>query len=691
MLANHWVLLEAGVEEGIAGLFFTSELKASYHRGNVTFFALARPCWKTLVVWMFAVAWVQIMCGIFGIVGREVSREVLARAERCLAHRGPDDAGTVVVECGSSEPCQIGFAHTRLSIIDLSPLGHQPMQDPSTGNWIVFNGEIYNFRELRCELEKVGAEFRSQSDTEVVLAAYRVWGEDCLTRLRGMFAMALWDARRKRLLLARDPMGIKPLYYYQSDKNFIFASEVRTLLQTGLVPKKIDCTGALSYLAFGSVYEPWTIVQGVRAVPPGNVLIVEKGSLVMREYWSPLDSAVSDGAGDESSGNGTGKGDLTAILRQAVLSHLVSDVPVGVFLSGGIDSSSLVAVMGNNGVRATTFSLVFREEEFNEAQYSREVARRFGTEHLEIPVSQADTLALLPEALRAMDQPTVDGINTYLVSAKARAAGIKVALTGLGADEMFAGYSNFRRVPKMERMAAHLKRLPALVRRPLAASLAMVVGKSDRNRKFAELAAPEGSFVHPYFLVRALFGRAEQMSLFPADEYDAAKHNLDAVLQASVAAGSRLDPVNRVSYLESHWYMSNTLLRDSDSMSMAHGLELRVPFLDQALVEACFQISGKRKLEGNSPKSLLLASLGVTLPGEIVNRPKLGFTLPFERWLRGEMKPIVEDALLNHPSGQSALNPAAVREVWKCFLAGETSWSRPWSLFVLRRWCEQNL
>ena len=638
---------------------------------------------------MFASGSVEIMCGIFGIAGRDVSREVLARAERCLAHRGPDDAGTVMFDIDSDN--QIGFAHTRLSIIDLSPLGHQPMQDPSTGNWIIFNGEIYNFRELRCELEKVGAEFRSQSDTEVVLAAYRVWGEDYVTRLRGMFALALWDAQRKRLLLARDPMGVKPLYYYRSERNFIFASEVRTLLQTGLVPKKIDSTGALSYLTFGSVYEPWTIVEGVRAVPPGNVLTVEGGSVSLRDYWSPLQSAVSDCGWDESSRNGTNAGNLTAILRDAVISQLVSDVPVGVFLSGGIDSSSLVAVMSNNGVRANTFSLVFREEEFNEAQYSREVARRFGTEHLEIPVSQEETLALLPEALRAMDQPTVDGINTYLVSAKARAAGVKVALTGLGADEMFAGYSNFQRVPKMERTAARLKRLPALARRPLTASVAMVAGKSDRNRKLADLAAPEGSFVHPYFLARALFGRAEQTSLFPADQYDAAKHNLDVVLQASVTASSSLDTVNRVSYLESHWYMSNTLLRDSDSMSMTHGLELRVPFLDQALVEACFRIPGKKKLEGNSPKSLLLASLGVALPPEIVNRPKRGFTLPFERWLRGEMRPVVEDALLNRHSDQAALNPVAVLEVWKRFLAGETSWSRPWSLFVLQRWCQENL
>src|SRR6267378_2857095 len=436
------------------------------------------------------------MCGIFGIVSREsdVSRDVLARALKCLAHRGPDDSGSAVVECGAGAQSHLGLAHTRLSIIDLSPLGHQPMQDPVSGNWIVFNGEIYNFRELRKELEGAGVEFKSHSDTEVILAAYRVWGESCLTRLGGMFAFALWDEPRKRLLLARDPMGIKPLYYYQSKQNFIFASEVRTLLQTGLVPRKADPTAVLSYLEFGSVYEPWTIVEGVIAVPPGHVLTVADGSVSSREYWNLL-QASSRAESEASSGNGIATRDqLPAILRHAVLSHLVSDVSVGVFLSGGIDSSALVAVLSHNGVRANTFSLVFQEEEFNEGQYSREVARRFGTEHLEIPVSQQDTLAVLPEALCAMDQPTIDGINTYLVSAKTRAAGVKVALTGLGADEMFAGYSNFRRVPSMERMAARLNRLPALARRPLAASVAMLAGKSDRNRKMAELAGAEESF-----------------------------------------------------------------------------------------------------------------------------------------------------------------------------------------------------
>jgi asparagine synthase (glutamine-hydrolysing) len=620
------------------------------------------------------------MCGIFGILARHhsVPPGLVEQATRSLAHRGPDDSGTVALKETQPEALEIGLGHTRLAIIDLSPFGHQPMHDPVTGNWIVFNGEIYNFRELRRELEAAGAEFKTQSDTEVILAAYRAWGEACLLRLGGMFALALWDAARKRLLLARDPLGIKPLYYHHAAQTFLFASEVRTLLQTGLVPRKLDSTGVLSYLGFGSVYEPWTIIDGVRTVPPGHVVTLEGGSLGIREYWSPL----------QPSGNAE-VNHLSAKIRDAVLSHLVSDVPVGVFLSGGIDSSALVAVLSHNGARATTFSLVFQEEEFDEGQYSREVARHFGTEHHEIPVSQKDTLAILPDALSAMDQPTIDGINTYLVSAKTRDAGLKVALTGLGADEMFAGYSNFRRVPGMEALANRFGRLPRLARRPIASSIALFAGR-DRGRKLAELAHGGDSDVHPYFLARSLFGLDDRETLAGAS-FKESERALETVLREAVTQSANLDTVNRVSYLESHFYMRNTLLRDSDFMSMAHGLELRVPFLDRALVEACFRIPGPRKLEGSSPKSLLLASLGVPLPPNIVNRPKRGFTLPFERWLRGEMKPIVEGSLLKSGWDQISINSGAVQAVWRRFLAGETSWSRPWSLFVLQRWCEQNL
>lgn len=643
------------------------------------------------------------MCGIFGIVTKNgrIPDGILENAVRSLAHRGPDDSGTVVLDASPDGIHQVGLAHTRLSIIDLSPLGHQPMQGVPTGNWIVFNGEIYNFRELRAELEAVGNRFHSHSDTEVILAAYRAWGTAAFDRLRGMFALALWDASRQSLLLARDPMGIKPLYFYNSEKCFLFASEVRALLQTGLVPRQIDPDGLFSFLAFGSVYEPRTIIDGISAVPAGTVVSLEKNKVSTREYWNPLSDPELAAAQSESgsrkfraSGNGDCGGNMSDLLRNAVVSHLVSDVPVGVFLSGGIDSSALVALMSGAGVRATTFSLVFRESEFNEGEYSSLVARRFDTDHHELMISQQDALSALPAAFRAMDQPTIDGVNTFLVSAKAHAAGVKVALTGLGADEIFAGYSNFRDVPRLERLSAGFTALPPLLRRPMAASMAVARGGSDRRRKISELtselAVNETAAPHPYFVTRNLFSPAERRALY-AGESKPAEREMATQLEPSIMAARNLDPVNRVSYLESHWYMRNTLLRDSDFMSMAHGLELRVPFLDRDLVEACFQIPGEEKLRGNTPKPLLLKNLGVELPAEIVNRPKRGFTLPFEHWLREEMKPMVENALAKESAAQSFLHPTAVRAVWQRFLAGQTSWSRPWSLFVLQRWCEQNL
>jgi asparagine synthase (glutamine-hydrolysing) len=621
------------------------------------------------------------MCGIFGLLNKTgvIPENILATATRTLAHRGPDDSGTTIL---NTNPGQLGLVHTRLSIIDLSPQGHQPMHDPATGNWIVFNGEIYNFRELRAELEAAGHSFHTNSDTEVILVAYRAWGDQSFLKLRGMFALALWDATHQRLLLARDPMGIKPLYYHHDEKHFLFASEVRTLLQTGLVSRNLDSTGLLSFLAFGSVYEPTTIIEGTSALPPGYVLTLEKGKIDVREYWNPLQSADTDPSSADAAIRS-----LPTLLREAVLSHLVSDVPVGVFLSGGIDSSALVAIMSQAGVRPSTFSLVFCEEEFNEAAHSRLVAERFNTDHHEILISQQDALAALPDALAAMDQPTIDGINTWLVSTKTRAAGVKVALTGLGADEMFAGYSNFRRVPQMERAAARFSKLPSALRQPIAASI-RIAGSSDRNRKFAELASGAESTIHPYFLVRNLFAPAERESLHRATHE--AQSALDEVLRAALVASEKLDPINRVSYLESTFYMRNTLLRDSDFMSMSHALELRVPFLDRPLVEACFSIPGKAKLQGDSPKSLLLHSLGVALPDEIVHRPKRGFALPFESWLRTEMKPLVE-ATLKGRADKSGLDPNSVSKVWQRFLDGKTSWSRPWSLFVLQKWCDQNL
>ena len=432
------------------------------------------------------------MGGIFGILASNcsISKIALERATNSLAHRGPDDMGTVIIQAGTSPGVEVGLGSRRLTILDLSSLGHQPMQDAETDNWIVFNGEIYNFRKLRTRLEDEGARFVSQSDTEVLLKAYGRWDERCLGELRGMFAFAIWDAKRSRLLLGRDPMGIKPLYYCTVGQYFLFASELRTLLGTGLVPRRLDRAGLINYLDFGSVYDPITMIQGINALQAGHYLTWENGNVKDAIYW---DLAPHGRPGTPSSyliGNETARKDLEdevhATLDEAVGMQMVSDVPVGLFLSGDIDSSSLAGILSRAGVRVNTFSLVFREAEHGEAESSRAVAQAFATNHQEILVSQRDVLDAIPYALKAMDQPTIGGLKTYFIARQTRAAGIKVALSGLGGDALFAGYSSFRDVPRMERFARFWRHWPSILRRPLAHIFAALTG-TDQNRKLAEL------------------------------------------------------------------------------------------------------------------------------------------------------------------------------------------------------------
>jgi asparagine synthase (glutamine-hydrolysing) len=639
------------------------------------------------------------MCGIFGIIGRNarVPADVLERATKSLAHRGPDDSGTVILRDPAREAVEIGLGNRRLAILDLSPQGHQPMNDPATGNWIVYNGEVYNFREVRAKLKQGGLTFRSNSDTEVILKAYGHWGEKCLHAFRGMFAFAIWDAQQHRLFVARDPMGIKPLYFYHSDQYFIFSSEVRTLLGTGLVTRVIDGAGLLNYLTFGSLYDPNTLVEGVEALPPGCYLTWQDGQMKQQQYWDLV--GANPGESRDHSGASTEKrneleAQIAEMLDESVRMQLVSDVPVGVFLSGGIDSSSLVGILSRNGVRPSTFSIVFREEEYSEAEHSRAVAQHFHTDHHEITVTQSDFFAAIDPALNAMDLPTIDGINTYFVSERTRAAGVKVVLSGLGGDEIFAGYSTFRSVPRMEHFANFLQRIPGTIRQPLANMYAALTPSSDQNRKLAALTRNGGEIVDPYFLSRMLFTPEQQNELVPEMKTNSvALRRAARPLTESLTRAQSLDPVNRVSYLEARCYMLNTLLRDSDFMSMAHGLEVRVPLIDHQMARRVLALPGSWKLDTGTPKPLLVEALGGQLPDKIVHRPKRGFTLPFERWLRDALRPVIEESLNKIEDGVlgTLINERAARGVWQDFLEGRTSWSRPWSLYVLQRWCQRHL
>jgi asparagine synthase (glutamine-hydrolysing) len=500
-----------------------------------------------------------------------------------------------------------------------------------------------------------------------------------------MFAFAIWDARKKRLFIARDPLGIKPLYYWNSEKHFLFASEIRTLLGTGLVPRKLDRAGVVNFLTFGSVCDPNTAVEGVRALGPGQFLVWENGRIRTTVYWDLAGNSQSQG----TISRGRLQDDMTEVLLESLRLNMVSDVPVGVFLSGGIDSSVIVGLLSQCGFRLNTFSLVFREAEYSEAEYSRAVAQRFGTEHREISVSQRDALDAIPGALQSMDQPTIDGVNTYFISRQTRAAGVKVALSGLGGDEFFGGYSSFHTVPRMERFVDQWNRIPAVMRPALANAFRMLAKDTDQNRKLFALARDNGRLMHPYFLSRMLFTPGQQHDLLAIGD-PAACDAANAPMRETLEHARSLDPINRVSYLEARCYMLNTLLRDSDSMSMAHGLEVRVPLIDHILAERTLRFPGSWKLDESTPKPLLVNSLKGALPSEVVHRRKQGFTLPFEHWMRQELRPAIESGIGKVATGplKTILKAESAHRIWQDFLLGKTSWSRPWALYVLQSWCD---
>jgi asparagine synthase (glutamine-hydrolysing) len=629
------------------------------------------------------------MCGIFGLVGERSSHlnQALARGTRALAHRGPDDEGTKLLAPASDPNTWVGLGSRRLAILDLTPAGHQPMYDPATGNWLVFNGEIYNFQQIRLELQKLGHSFASTGDTEVLLKAYGQWGEACLEQVVGMFAFAVWDSHNERLFLARDRLGEKPLYYYVGSGSFIFASELRSLLATSLVPRCLDTAGLACYLAFGAVHDPLTIIEGVHSLPPGHTLTWEKGRCRIQRYWSLAEAASRPSAA--GSPEEAVKG-IRQHLLEAVSQRLVSDVPLGIFLSGGVDSSSVVALARE--VRANppdTFSVVFGHSDFCEAAYSNRVAREFGCRHHQIDLTEGKLLNEVPGALAGMDQPTVDGVNTYIVSQATKKAGITVALSGLGGDELFAGYSSFISVPRMVQFRRYGGWLE-----PLGKGVNALLDRHQTNRraKIRALAAGDYYADQPYFLSRALFLPASVRALLPSltlqDGNLAAAWNL-----RGVAEGIRgLDPVNQVAVLEGSTYMANMLLRDTDCMSMAHALEVRTPLLHHPLWEYVLPLAGRLKCHAHLPKPLLLRAVGPRLPEEIYLRRKMGFTLPFEVWMRNGLKAELERELLDPGLNDCApLDARQVANIWKAFLAGKTSWSRPWALFVLKQWIRKNI
>ena len=625
------------------------------------------------------------MCSISGLLATDLAdREVVLRMNAAQTHRGPDDQGVWSLEF---ERGAVVLGNTRLAILDTSSAGHQPMVDPETGNCLTYNGETYNFKALS---ENIRINPRSGSDTEVVLNAYSAFGTDLFSKLRGMFALAIWDDRKRELVLAHDRYGIKPLYYHVSDKLLIFASELRALLASGLIPRKLSQAGVDSYLANGSVEAPLTIVEGVRQLLPGHYLKArasEDGRLV----YAIENFAYGFCGFAKPDDRDLAVRQLRVKLEESVRAHLVSDVPLGVFLSGGMDSSALVALMSRvSEQRPKTFSVVFDDANLTEEEYSRVLARRFETDHCEIRLNEEQLLALLPDALAAMDQPTMDGINTFVVSQAVRSAGVKVALSGLGGDELFAGYPSFRRALKF----GALPEAPRRVLRAAAGLGAPFLNGSVRNQKILQLASGLGSAEEVYRVTRQLFSAASVAGVRRGGGSGLVAREQEFSADRDTIADD--DLINVISRLELQGYMANTLLRDTDAMSMAHSLEVRVPFVDVNVVEYVLSLPGEWKLDQartDVPKPLLADAVADLLPRDFLARRKMGFTLPFEKWMQGRMR--TEIASVFEVEGQLAdagLVPKGVRAVWQRFLNAPRAvgWSRPWSLFVLANWCHLN-
>ncbi len=626
------------------------------------------------------------MCGINGLVGIAdigVAKEKVNAMNERMRHRGPDDSGVFVEE-------KIALGHRRLSIIDLSSAGHQPMRSFDGRYQIVYNGELYNFKELKFELQRVVAGsghqsylFQTNTDTEVIIAAYARWGADCVKRFNGMFAFAIWDTIKKELFIARDRLGIKPLYYFYTNGVLGFSSELRSLLASELLPRKLDENALIDYLRYQTVHAPDTIVKGVKMLMPGHFIEMKAENIKIKKYWS-----LTENISDASKGKTYQEvcSDVNTLLTKAVERRLIADVPFGAFLSGGIDSSAVVGLMSKvSAEKVKTFSVTFDESEFSEAKYAQLIAQKFNTDHHEIKLSPDDFLKDLPGALKAMDHPSGDGPNTYIVSKATKNAGITMALSGLGGDELFAGYDVFKRSLELNRKA-WLNAVPL----PLRKAGAEILSKSKpgvASEKIATLLKQGKINFNSFYPISRQVLMDEQIAKILKTDILATNKVLDIVSKIPTTNKHQL---TTTSIAEISTYMQNVLLRDTDQMSMAHALEVRVPFIDYTLVEYILGVPDQYKSVA-SPKKLLVDSLGDLLPREIIDRPKMGFTLPWKHWIKTELKSFCEDHL-TRLSQRNGFSSDGILKLWNAFLNNDPliTWSRIWHLVILEYWLEEN-
>ena len=606
-----------------------------------------------------------------------------------MTHRGPDDVGLWRFRA----TC-IGVR--RLSVIDPNAAAKQPMISEDGKICVALNGEIYNFRGLREHLEGCGHVFRSQSDTEVLLRLYEEEGDECARFLRGMFAFAIVDAGRQILLLTRDRLGVKPLYYAPIAGGWAFASELGALVRSGVIRPELDLNSLDLSLSLGFVPGPRTLLKGVKVLSPGHrIRITERESSIERWWEMPM-------AGTTRCADGEILPRLRGLLQESVELHMISDVPLGAFLSGGLDSSAIVGLMSRQADKpVSTYSLGFDDapEGYDERRYARKTAQFFSTRHTEFVPKGSKLVEELPRIIWHLDQPSFDGVNTYLVSQIAKQNGVTVALSGLGADEIFGGYDSFRLIPPWWRMSTTWGKLPLSARKALVTlvSLMLSFGPNmplERIEKFRRLQWVE-SPLGLYALARLLLWPEEKRALYsPQLQFHFRDRNADedilAILDSLVCVGER--PWNVLSELEMQVYMGWRTLRDTDAMSMAHSLEVRVPFVDHHVVEfVCGLPPGWERRWGH-PKKLLEASLRDVIPPEILTRRKQGFALPMAKWMRGDLREILEDALSEESLRRRGIfSPNEVRRLYTRFREGKSTYPFIWFLAVLELWFREIL
>ena len=625
------------------------------------------------------------MCGICGIVGQPDAAAV-RRMARAMVHRGPDDENFY-----EDSGAVLGFR--RLSIIDVAG-GRQPLSNEDGSIQVVFNGEIYNHHELREQLQRRGHVLRTHSDGEILSHLYEEMGDDLVDQLNGIFAFAIWDARRRHLVLARDPHGVKPLYYAETTSNLIFASEIKALVASGRVSRELDPEAVAQYLQYQVVPPPGAIVRGVRALEPGRVLVRNGGPSQVRTYWTPP---------TERPGAITSPDEATYAVREglerAVRSQLVAERPLGVFLSGGVDSSAIVALAAREVPhRLKTFSVGFTgpdEEVLSEWPWARLVAERYDTDHHEFVLTEEMFRQALPQTLRAMDQPTSDGINSYWVS-YAAAQHVTVALSGTGGDELFLGYGRDAILLEGRDLASPLRHLPAGYLRSVTR---MIEGVPDdllwepvaRVKRAAEwMARLDGTFISPRGI--GIFEPIERNQILAPDLRAHVFRPAIDYLRGDVPPDIA-HPADWLARLEQRAYLSFVLLRDIDAMSMAHSLEVRVPFLDRVLGDVAARISSRLKLRDGVGKWVLKHALRDLLPDEILFRPKMGFGLPYAQWMRRSLAPVVRETLSPERVRRRGVFDATATTglVDRFYRGDDTAWRKLWTLFVLEGWAGEVL